>query len=390
MRKKPGPVPLPTKRERRAHRESVENKILTILSMNGRASFNMISSMLGVDKATAYRKVKALEKKYKIRYIAEIDTEKLGFLNFVMLVKFLGKAPDYNKVMEAVESLPQIQFGAAMTGGEYDYLFYALVETNLQATLLTIQLHKKFGEFECELHMVPFYETYGFVPLRDVFIDTLKERVFKRQKESITKKHGMILQREFAVLKELNRDGSAEFTEIDKKYGFDQGRSQYSYYRMLQEGLLKRITISMDVPLKYMGVLFMKITKYEKFSKTRVKLLQDIIAEGKGLTNRYLLVGDINSPNGGIFFLPCTEEGDLERYKKSLDVIKGVEISASVITKRIIGDLCFRRFDNAHSTQANVLEEEYKIKNKEKIDYGVLKSAKTPGKEFTIDLKDLK
>ena len=146
----------------------------------------------------------------------------------------------------------------------------------------------------------------------------------------------------------------------------------------------------MDVPLKYVGVLFMKITRYEKFSKTMVKLLQEIIAEGKGLTNRYLLVGDINSPNGIIFFAPCTEEGDLERYKKSLDAIKGVEISASVITKRIIGDLCFRRFDNAYSMQAKSLETEYKIKNKEKTDYGVLKSAKTPGKEFTIDLKELK
>jgi len=390
MQKKPGPKPMPTKKERRLYKEAAEKKILTILSMNGRASFNLIGSMLGIDRTAAYRKVKAVERKYNIRYIAEIDVEKLGFLKFMILAKFPGKAPDYSKVKEAAESFPQIQFAFALEGWEYQYIFYALSETNSDAIKLTMQLNSRFGEYECELHTVPFYETYNFVPLRDEFIDMLKERISKRQKGITTAKGESMLQREFAVLKELNKDGSAEFSDIDKKYGFDMGRSQYSYYRLLQKGLIKRITITMDAPLKYIGVIFMKITRFGKFSMTRARLLNNIISDKKGPLNRYLLVGDINAPNGVIFFAPCTEEGELEDYKKSLEAVKGTVVTTSIIAKRILGDLCFRRFDNAYSEQEKILEEEFKIKTKEKTDYSLLKSAAEQEKGLIIDLKELK
>jgi len=146
----------------------------------------------------------------------------------------------------------------------------------------------------------------------------------------------------------------------------------------------------MDAPLKYIGVIFMKVTRFGKFSMTRARLLNNIISEKKGPLNRYLLVGDINAPNGGIFFAPCTEEGELEDYRKSLEAVKGTAVTTSIIAKRIVGDLCFRRFDNAYSEQEKVLEEEFKIKTKEKTDYSLLKSAAEQEKGLIIDLKELK
>ena len=70
-----------------------ENRILTTLSMNGRATLKFIGKQIGLTKHPTYRRVRQIEEKYGIKYIAEIDVKKLGYLSFLVLIKFLGKIP---------------------------------------------------------------------------------------------------------------------------------------------------------------------------------------------------------------------------------------------------------------------------------------------------------
>lgn len=380
---KPGPKKLQNRRERRVRTEFIESTLLTALSMNGRASLTLLGNMIGINKESTYRRVSILEKKYGVRYLAEIDVEKLGYLKFIILVKFHNQIPNVNEVKEAVLKEPRVQLAMMLTGGEYNILFYALAEDNSNIQEVRYNLVKdKLSGYDAEWYVIPFSETYNFVPLRDDFIDILKDRLLKghiSKRSTSADKSKQILKREFAVLRELNTKGATEFTEIDKKYDFDRGRSQYSYYKLKDDEILKRITLTMqNIPVKYIGIIFMDIINYGKFSKTREKLLKNMIENYKIPLNKYVLIGDIGEPFGLVFFIPVFSDGELEKFRESLSKIKGVKIKSYVSIETLFGELCYRRFDNSYSQQYNILLNEYKVKPLPKINYEEVKKIEKP------------
>ena len=105
----PGMRAFRDRRLRRKYNESIESALLTALSMNGRISFNFLSDLAGIEHQPVYRRVKILEKRYKIRYTAEIDVEMLGYLKFLIMVKFDKKIPTDEEIISAVASEPKVQ-----------------------------------------------------------------------------------------------------------------------------------------------------------------------------------------------------------------------------------------------------------------------------------------
>src|SRR5271155_6106732 len=101
-----------------------------MLSMDGRAALDSIGKKIKLTKHPTYRRVKGLEDRFGIRYLAEIDTEKLGYLKFMIFVKFLDKLPSNDEITAAIKNEPRIQFAATLTGGEYNLMLYLLVENN--------------------------------------------------------------------------------------------------------------------------------------------------------------------------------------------------------------------------------------------------------------------
>ena len=55
-------------------------KLLMGLSMNSRMPVPKLAELAGLNEQTAYYKLKALEEKLGIKYLLEIDVEKLGYL----------------------------------------------------------------------------------------------------------------------------------------------------------------------------------------------------------------------------------------------------------------------------------------------------------------------
>src|SRR5208337_727513 len=102
-------------------------KLLTALSMNARASFSAIGRLSGLSPSAAYARVKKLEKRYGIRYTAEIDLDKLGYMTHLVLIKFQKDVPGLESLKAAVEKHPRIQL-AFMTKGEYDLVIFLLAE----------------------------------------------------------------------------------------------------------------------------------------------------------------------------------------------------------------------------------------------------------------------
>ena len=219
-----------------------------------------------------------------------------------------------------------------------------------------IDLRTGLEEYPSEWYTVNFYEHFNFVPLRDEFIDVLKKS---------------LLNREYAVLKELNRSGNKDFVDIDRKYGFDEGRSAYSFYRLKEKGVLNRITITSDnVSVKYTGVIFLNIIDRKKFGKNKEKLLLHTIREGNKPIMNYVLAGDDGSPDGIIYFVPVFNDGDLERETESMRKLDlGVNIDTAIVSDILLGSFCYRRFDYTHSRQHLRLVEDYGLPQKEKVNY---------------------
>lgn len=355
--------------------DSYDKKLLTALSMNSRATYSFLGELAGLPKNTVYGRVRQLERSYGIRYTAEIDIEKLGYLKFLVLVKFLGGVPSSEEVRSGLAREPKVQLAMSLTGGDYDLLIYVLAESNRDVNTLSrvILSNSIFVEYPAEWHTIPFYETYNFVPLREEFISTFNEVITRRTglfEQSMTEKKKTILKREFAVLNELNNDARIDFTEIDKKYGFDSGRAQYSYYKLMQRKLLTRTTISLDkLSMKYLAAFFIKIINSKEFSRTRKVLLDHIVEEIDRPTNRYSLIGDIGSPYGAVLVSPVYDSADVDLIRKKLSEVKGIEVKTAVATNVLVGKICYRRFDNAYSIQSDILSDSYNVDAGQKITY---------------------
>lgn len=349
----------------------IDQKILTILSMNARASAAFVSTQTGLSNTSVNNRIKQLEKRYGIEYIAEVDTEKLGYSRFLAFCKFLDKIPTINEIKSSVEKIPNVQLVATL-GGNYDLFVYILARNNEDLSIVLTTIEQNLSTYSMKWYNSYLHETYNFVPLRNEFIELVKDGLKKR---------------EYYLLKEFNTNGGADFIDVDKKYGQEHGRAAYAYYGLMDRGILKRVTIKMqNAPLKYVGIVYASFINRNKFDKKREDLLKDIIEEVNLLTTKYVLIGDVGVPRGVIFFVPIFRNGDLEKAKERLEKLNlGISLETYVVSNIITGSFCFRKFDNIYSRQYAILTERYNLPKGYYVNYyqtGKIKKQKLKRKDI--------
>ncbi len=353
----------------------IDNEILTILSMNARATLPFIAKRVGLSVSAVDNRIRHLEKKYGIEYITEIDVEKLGYLKFVILVRFVDEIPTSVELNEVIKAESRVQLALMLSGGDFNLLMYVVAKTNEEVNLLTRKLMQNttMAKYSIQMYITPFHESYCFVPLRNEFVDTFVESEVKQDLllgEELTVKKRVLLEREFAVLKEFNSNSVENFTDIDKKYEFDEGRAQYSYHKLLSNQLLRRPTLSMKKSgVKYIVAIFMRDSNLGQLYATRGPLLKSIIRDTKTVVNQYLLVGDIGAPYGALLFLPVFDDDVVDATIREILKTKGIVIKTEIVTNILVGKFCYRRFDNAHSLQSEILAEDYGMKTLPKVTY---------------------
>ncbi|MGD0729436.1 MAG: winged helix-turn-helix transcriptional regulator [Candidatus Micrarchaeaceae archaeon] len=325
-----------------------ESKILTALSMNGRIPMSVIGKMIGLKETAVSNQVKKLEKKYDIKYLAEIDTSKLGYLQFLITVKFTENFPKTEELNNILSKEPLIQLVLLTKGTNFDIAICALAENSHEIVALVFKLRTKLN-YKAIWDTAPIFEDYGTIQLREEFIELLRNK---------------LLVREYAVLKELSKNGKVDFSEIDRLHNFDKGRSQYSYYRLKEKGIIKRVTISIqNLPIKYIAMIFEDIIDFKLFIERKDKTLKDIISESNTQINKYLLVDDTTSPAGIVLYFPVFRDGDLEDTIEQITSINlGVNTRTYIITSILLGNFCYRNFDNYYSVQYKTLVDDYSEK----------------------------
>jgi DNA-binding Lrp family transcriptional regulator len=356
--------------------DKYDKAILTNLSMNGRMPTPALAGRIGSSAAsTAYWRNKT-EEKYGIRYFAEIDTEKLGYMGYLVFVKFNDKIPHYEEIKQSIEGEATIQL-ATLTSGEYDLVMYVLTTgpKDLAYLIYNLRANTPFSKYPSFWYTTANYFRSHTIPLRDEFFELLEKRVWHRTKEKPRPGETDITEREYNVLRELNANGSIGFGEIDKKYGYGKGASRYTYIKLMEKGVLKRVTVNLTrLSLKYIGFLFLDFVDISQFKKVRAQLLLEAIKDA-GVVNKYSLANDTGAPEGFLMVMPVftgddaiTTEDEIKRK------VKGIRFRKLIATKTIIGAFCFRRFDATYTNQYRLLVEEYGLlKDVKRQDYGEMR-----------------
>jgi Lrp/AsnC family leucine-responsive transcriptional regulator len=346
--------------------DEIDKIILMSLSMNGRIHLKKIAERTGLSvKAIDYRKRK-LEKEYNIKYFAEIDVEKLGFSYFIALVNFKDKAPLESEIKAALNDNPHVQL-ALLTSGSYDLIIVLLAENTkiLDGVITEISSNPLLSKYSIMWYVSPFDPTYGYIQFRDKFFDLLKEKVWHRTLKTPRPLADSLFQREYVVLRELSRNGLQNFSDIDKKYNLSIGTSHYTYSKLISEDkqLIKRITIMMErKDVKYNAIIKFYVLRRIDFLNTRKELLLDMIEDNEYSINKFCYVGDLDSPDGGIMFLPVINDSDLVKEEEKLrEKVKGIVIEHLIVIKPVVGELSYRYFDNVYSKQYQRLLSTFKV-----------------------------
>ena len=344
--------------EELVHPDRIDLGILEAISTDGRISVAEIARKVGISPVAARYRLRKLEKRYGIRYTLEFGYSFFGFFRFIIFIKFKGKKSSPEAIKEVFEKEPTIQY-AAMLSGKYDVFVYLLAESPilLERKLYDLRSSPPFAPYDTYWYVNYITYSYGYVPMRERFFEILKEKTWHKTEDTPRKKPDQLMEREYLLLKELGEDGRRDFAQIDEKYKFSKGAAQYTYYRLIERKIIYRITITMDkVPFKYIMLAKCNQLNVQEFNNHRDSYFMDVIQETDTPLNKYLLIGDISSPNGLLYIAPVFKDGDTERIKNDIiNTVRGSKIIPSIITKTLIGQLGFRRIDNTKSAQYNLL-----------------------------------
>lgn len=348
------------------HLHNTDLVILTNLSMNCRMPLSIIAERTGLATQSITHRINKLEQLFGIRYFTSIDYRKFGFSFYVALVKFFGEVPREQEIMSMLEKHPKIQL-ALSTSGDYDLFIFFLAENNEDAgsVIASMRSDVNIYRYKAKWHVTFFYNTYGHIPIRDLFFESvLKKRVWHRTRRGVEDTLGSMSEREFIVLRELCKNGRQPFSEIDRRNKLGNGAAAYTFEKLRGRGLVYQSTLLMhNTWAKYNSIIIARILDYYSFSKSRRKLFEQIILEGKGPVNRFTLVGDFGAPQGGLFVYPVFDDNDLEGELEILtSKVGGIKVNKFVITKVLIGELCHKRSDNAYSSQYEMLIRDYENK----------------------------
>ncbi|MDE1856570.1 MAG: AsnC family transcriptional regulator [Candidatus Micrarchaeota archaeon] len=332
----------------------VDRRILKALSMNARLPAGKIGKLVGLSPQATYRRIKFLGEKLGIKYILELNTNRLGYIDLLAFVKFDGKLPSPKEIKDAFEKEPYIQF-CALLKGDYDIMLYILADKDLEATdvILDKILKNTLVDYTLSWDIKIVLLPYNFIPIREQFFDVLERRVWKKSKESPRPKPTDIRLREYLLLKGLNSNSVERFRRIDVRYNLENGNSRYSYFDLLDRKIISRPTITMTkLPIQYNAIIEMAVWQRGEYERTKNYYRLDLINDTKYPINKYSLAYGIRDPNGVFLIMPIMENNDLENTVANLgNNVRGVKFKTFMITSVLIGNLCYRLFDNFYSMQ---------------------------------------
>ncbi len=348
-----------------------ESQIIKAISMNGRISNKRLGEIIGASTSSTEVYRRNVELKYGIKYSATIFPQPLGFTRYIAFVNFLNKKPSFKEMNDALSNEPLVQVGL-LSNGKYYLSLFILAKDNedLNQLINRLKVETQLRHYDSEWYVTPRYVEYGTIPIRKEFVELLQKYAWKRTKDTPRPKPGQISSREFAVIYEAFKDGNTDFSEIDKTYRFESGASRYTYQKLKEKKIIHGVTVSMQRPgIKYSAIFMLTILNGGEFTKYRREILEETIKDLPHL-NKYSYVCYIDNPYGLMFIMSVYDEKELKHTEERFLRIKGIKIDTLIVTDVFLGSFCYRKYDNAYSSQHKRLVEEFGLpENTVKIEY---------------------
>ncbi|MEM4098463.1 MAG: hypothetical protein QXW57_01720 [Candidatus Micrarchaeaceae archaeon] len=348
--------------------EKLKLRMLRALSINARLTFSELGKKVGVGKYVAYKYFHEMVEEYGIKFVPEINVENIwkyelvklmahestktgireniidkfpdviGFEEYVIFIKFLGKKSSDEEILKAIGDSYIPQFVAKLIG-EYDLMMYAVSRNFVELDHYIVKVLSQLKE-ERLVYITRIERTFGFFPLRNELIEKFNISETYRK-----------------VLLYLNQDGRREFADIARLVKIKPEGITYTLDRLEKTGMLERISYYETKPRNVVtSMIMITITNNLRFFESRDKWFLDLVKNPDRHTE-YLFICDIQSPNG-ILILANFENTILaEQFINNLSKkLKGAKISHTLITKTLIGALGVRNFDMRYSLQYQILQ----------------------------------
>ncbi len=356
-------------------RQQMKLDILKLLSVDGRASIQDMAKKLGVPKTTAYNLFLEVEKEYGLKFVPEININQIwkyelvklsregskreilsktidkmhdiGFEEYVIFIKFLGKIPLENEIRTALESSYIPQF-AAIVRGTYDLVVYGVCRSyrDIDSLVISVGNKLKYYDFRAEVNRIE--RTFGYFPIRSELIkqfsisDNYKNLMFN-----------------------LNKNGRMELKKVEEN---NPSKSQnYNLEKLKKTGILNRITYYETKPKNVINAIIrFSVINHAKFSNSKIKWFTDFVNSNKNSHNEYVLICDISNPQGVLIFCSFENNQKAESFFSQIkNSLNGVEFEYITMSVTLLGNKGIRNFDTTYTDQNKELER-LKIINKTK------------------------
>ncbi|MCL5433531.1 MAG: AsnC family transcriptional regulator, partial [Candidatus Marsarchaeota archaeon] len=107
-----------------------DSMILRCLSMNNKMERKKIAELVGLSEVTVANRIEKLNRSFDIKYTAQVNLKKLGFLRYIAFIKFEDKIPKIDEIKEAFENDQRVLL-VAMLKGKYDMMVYFTIENDM-------------------------------------------------------------------------------------------------------------------------------------------------------------------------------------------------------------------------------------------------------------------
>jgi DNA-binding Lrp family transcriptional regulator len=350
----------PAGQERAPSPIELDRRILTELTMDGRIQASELARRLGIDERRAGYRIRSLERRFDIVYRPRVNLEALGYLHFIVFVKFRDSRPDPDLLQKELDSISAVQFAALSSSSKYDMVLIVstisdytdVAKEGLPAALRKLRMCASLKDIGAEWYVSYFDISKGFLPLRQSFIEErISQSVWTKRQE---RGSNSISRNEYATLRALNEQGSVSFREIEQRNSMSEGSARYSYEGLVGRKVIDGVTICMrGLRARYSAFLLMEIIDEGVYSDTRHEVYRIETTDREGAAfNRIPMLANMGAPYGVIFLVPVMGDGELEALEREFYAkVRGIRISTMVLTKILCGTFPYNRLDNTKTFQ---------------------------------------
>lgn len=312
----------------------VSRKIVRKLSENSRAKISELGNQIGISRQAVSKRLDRLEKELGIRYVLDLNEDKLGLTSPHLIVANFKNRPD-DDTLKGIFQRSAIPQAVVSTKGDYDLIIYANAasrneyvhwDMNMQIALAKYGLAWRSSEVT--------HRQLGFFPLRNEILDRLNIPV--KYKE---------------MLKLLNTNSNVSFKDMSTALGIHFNSIEYRFKKLLEMGYINRFTVTMAPPKEVFLMSFVcKYSPGDEHERNSANARKAFMSDDKdSLVSRYVLCSQLI---GSYDF--CTI-GAFDNYKAAYDMdIKfhkywhrksGIKLRFAQVEKVLLGSLAVNSLD---------------------------------------------